>query len=225
MSSGYMRAGRPPSRRADLTDRSIRDERLDDAIGRSTSWLLDQQAVDGYWVGELEGDTILESEYVLLLTWLNREGSEIVHQCAEYIRAQQLVTGGWNQYPGGPIEVSGSVKAYWVLKIAGIDPQSEEMIRAREAILAHGGAEQVNSFTRYYMALLGQIGYQQCPAVPPEIMMAPKWFPINIYEMSSWSRTIIVPLSLLWAFQPARELPEPPVSRLTLLKRNFHASG
>lgn len=180
---------------------------LDQSIEAARDWLLTRQAEEGYWVGELEGDTILESEYVLLLTWLGRADSEIVRKCAKQILNQQLPTGGWAMFPGGPVEISGSVKAYWVLKIAGYDPESAPMALAREAILAAGGAERVNSFTRYYMALLGIISYRQCPAVPPELILLPNWFPLSIYEMSSWSRTIVVPLSLLWALQPKTELP------------------
>ena len=81
------------------------------------------------------------------------------------------------------------------------------MVRARKAILAAGGAEKVNSFTRFYLALLGVLTYEQCPAVPPEVILLPKWMPFNIYEMSAWSRTIIVPLSLMWAFRPCTPVP------------------
>ncbi len=128
--------------------------------------------------------------------------------CANYMLEKQLPEGGWSIYPGGPMEISASVKAYFALKITGHDPDSEPMVRAREAVRAAGGAEKVNSFTRYYLALLGMIRYSQCPAVPPELMLIPRWMPFNIYEMSSWSRTILVPLSLLWAYRPVRPLPE-----------------
>ena len=100
-------------------------------------------------------------------------------------------------FPGGKVEISGTVKAYFALKLTGHDPSAEYMERARAAILAHGGADAVNSYTRYYLALLGQISYEQCPAVPPEIVLAPKWFPANLYAVSSWSRAMIVPLSIL----------------------------
>ena len=107
-------------------------------------------------------------------------------------------------YPGGRVDISGSVKAYFALKLTGHDPSAEYMQRARAAILAHGGADAVNSFTRFYLALLGQISYDQCPAVPPELVLLPKWFPVNLYAVSSWSRTIIVPLSIISALQPVR---------------------
>ena len=109
-------------------------------------------------------------------------------------------------YPGGPVEISGSVKAYFALKLTGHDPGAEYMQRARRAILAHGGADAVNSFTRFYLALLGQISYEQCPAVPPEMVLLPKWFPVNLYAVSSWSRTIIVPLSIISALRPVRRI-------------------
>ena len=179
---------------------------VDEAVRRTRDLLLAQQNDEGYWLGELQGDTILESEYILLLAWMNREGSDVAKQAAEYIRRQQRPEGGWSQYPGGPLEMSVSVKAYFAMKLTGHDPASEEMSRARHAILSAGGAEKVNSFTRYYLALLGQIAYRQCPVVPPELTLLPTWMPFNIYEMSAWSRTIVVPLSLLWAHQPVREL-------------------
>jgi squalene-hopene/tetraprenyl-beta-curcumene cyclase len=185
----------------------VPSHKVRDAIGRTREFLLDRQHESGCWVGELEGDTILESEYVLLLAFLGRgQGPEAI-RAARYIADQQLPAGGWAIYPGGPLEISASVKAYFALKITGADPEAEPMVRAREAIRAAGGAEGVNSFTRYYLALLGILSYDQCPAVPPEIMLIPRWMPFNIYEMSSWSRTIIVPLSLLWAFRPKTTLP------------------
>ena len=176
------------------------------AIHRTRQWLLARQQADGSWCAELEGDTILESETILLLAFLGHEDSELARRCAAYLVEKQLPEGGWAMYPGGGVEISGSVKAYFALKLTGHDPSAEYMQRARAAILAHGGADAVNSFTRFYLALLGQISYEQCPAVPPEIVLLPKWFPVNLYAVSSWSRTIIVPLSIISALRPVRRL-------------------
>ncbi|MEX2172793.1 MAG: squalene--hopene cyclase [Pirellulaceae bacterium] len=169
-------------------------------------WLLVRQEAQGFWCGELEGDTILESEYILLLAWLGQEDSSLARKAAEYIRRQQLKNGGWAMYPGGALDISGSVKAYFALKLTGHDPQAEYMRRARAAIRAAGGADAVNSFTRFYLALLGQISYDHCPAVPPELVLLPGWSPINLYRMSAWSRTIVVPLAIMWAHRPQRKL-------------------
>jgi squalene-hopene/tetraprenyl-beta-curcumene cyclase len=179
---------------------------LSAAIDRTCRWLLERQHEDGHWCGELEGDTILESEYILLLAWMGRENTETAHRAARYILQQQLPDGGWAMYPGGDVEISGSVKAYFALKLTGLDAESEPMQRARRAILAHGGADAINSFTRFYLALLGQISYDHCPAVPPEAVLLPNWFPFSIYQISSWSRTILVPLAIMWARKPVREL-------------------
>ena len=182
--------------------------RLTAAIERTRDYLLSRQAPEGYWVGELEGDTILESEYILLLAYLGQSGQPTAKRAASYILKKQLPGGGWAIYPGGPLEISASVKAYWALKLTGHSPDAEYMNRARTAIRSAGGAEGVNSFTRYYLALLGVIAYDKCPAVIPEVMLIPDWCPFNIHEMSAWSRTILVPLSLLWAFRPQHRLPE-----------------
>ncbi len=181
-------------------------EPLKRAIGRTRRWLLDRQHPDGHWVAELEGDTILESEYILLLAFLGQHTGEVARKAARYILSKQLPDGGWTTHPGGRVDISVSVKAYFALKLTGHDPSSAAMQLARRAILAHGGADAVNSFTRFYLALLGQISYDQCPAVPPEAVLLPDWFPINLYRVSAWSRTIIVPLSIMSACQPATQL-------------------
>ncbi len=175
--------------------------------GRTSSWLRDRQAVDGHWRGPLEGDTILESEYILLLAWSDRLGQPAAGAAARRILAEQLPQGGWAIYPGGPVDVSASVKAYFALKLTGHAADSPPLQKARRAIAAAGGPWAVNSFTKFYLALLGQLPYEACPAVPPEMVLLPDWFPINLNRVSAWSRTMIVPLSLMWAFKPCRRLP------------------
>jgi len=179
---------------------------IGEAIGRTRDWLLSRQNADGHWCAELEGDTILESEYILLLAWLGREDEPVAHKAARYMLTKQLPEGGWSLYPGGKMEISASVKAYFALKLTGHDADAPYMCRAREAILAHGGADAVNSFTRFYLALLGQISYDHCPAVPPEMVLLPKRAPISIYRISSWSRTIVVPLAIMWAYRPVKKV-------------------
>ena len=174
------------------------------AIHCTAQWLLERQQPDGCWCAELEGDTILESETILLWAILGQEHADLARRAADYLVQKQLLGGGWAIYPGGGPEVSGSVKAYFALKLTGHDPDADYMQRARRTILALGGADAVNSYTRFYLALLGQISYEQCPAVPPEMVLLPKWFPVHLYAVSAWTRTIIVPLSIVWAVQPVR---------------------
>ena len=174
---------------------------------RTMNWLLDRQASDGHWRAPLEGDTILESEYILLLAWADRLADPRVRGAADRILAEQLPGGGWAIYPGGPVDVSASVKAYFALKLVGHAPDEPPLVRARRAIAEAGGPWAVNSFTRFYLALLGQMPYAACPAVPPEAVLLPTWFPVNLSRVSAWSRTMIVPLSLMWAFKPLRRVP------------------
>ena len=177
------------------------------ALENATDCLLARQKADGHWIGELQGDTILESEYVLLMAFLGRENEECVRKAGQYILDQQLPEGGWSNYPEGPIEVSVAVKAYFALKLAGHDGDAPYMRQACAAIRAAGGAAKCNSFTKFYLALLGQFPYANCPSVPPEMMFLPRWSYINIYAMSSWTRTIVVPLSIFYAHKPVRRVP------------------
>ena len=172
------------------------------AIDATSGWLFARQAADGHWRAPLEGDTILESEYILLLAWAGRLDQPEVAGALRRILKEQLPGGGWAIYPDGPVDVSASVKAYLALKLTGHDAESEPLRRARAAIEQAGGPWAVNSFTKFYLALLGQMSYADCPAVPPEMVLLPDWFPVNLHRVSAWSRTMIVPLSLMWAFKP-----------------------
>ncbi|MGH9368499.1 MAG: squalene--hopene cyclase [Thermoanaerobaculia bacterium] len=182
--------------------------RARNAISAAQRYLLSIQHADGHWCGELEGDTILESEYILTLHFLGRTGEERIRKAAEYLRRKQLPGGGWPNYEGGPPDVSVSVKAYFALKLAGDGPEQPHMARAREVIRKLGGIEATNSFTRIYLSVFGQWDWDDCPAVPPELVLLPDWFPFTLYKISSWSRTIVVPLALIWARKPFCAVPE-----------------
>src|SRR5437879_8876950 len=134
-------------------------DRLDAAIERAVSYLKSVQHKDGYWLGELEADTTLESDYIFYLHVLGRLDDKRVEKLAEYVCRKQLEDGGWNIYFSGPSEINATVKAYFALKLAGHSLESKLMTRARECALQLGGLEKTNSFTRLYLALAGVIGW------------------------------------------------------------------
>jgi len=177
------------------------------ALEGGRNYLLSLQQADGHWVGELEGDTILESEYALLRHFMGCLDADRLRKLANYLRKVQRPGGGWAIYRGGPVEVSGSVKAYTVLKFAGLPVDHPEMVRARAAILEAGGVTACNTFTKIYLCLFGLYDWDGAPVVPPEMALLPRWFYLNLYELSSWSRTIVVPLAIISATRPHCPLP------------------
>ncbi|MCE5323534.1 squalene--hopene cyclase [bacterium] len=172
---------------------------LNSAVGKAIDYLIGTQHKDGCWVGELEGDTILESEYIILMRFLGRGDEVKLKKAAAYICEKQMECGGWSLFPGGPVDISSSVKAYFALKLTGATGEEEYMLKAREAIENAGGVYATNSYTRFYLAMMGQIPWNDVPAVPAELMLLPNRFYFNIYEISSWSRTFVVPLTIIWA--------------------------
>lgn len=210
-----------PSRRrspADLDER-IRPElgatsnkgvpqRLADAITKSQNALLRQQNIeDGYWCAPIFGDTTIDSDTVMLLNFLGRGSSVKVRRLANHLLNTQNADGGWGLYANGASDVSATVKAYWALKFAGHSPHEPRLEAARKRIKALGGIHKVNTYTKFYLAVFGQYDWRGVPSIPPEIMLFPKWFYFNLYEMSAWTRSIVVPLSIVWATQPAIPCP------------------
>ena len=177
------------------------------AIDGARNWLLSEQHEDGYWCGELEADTTLESDYILMHTLLGTGDPARFLKCTNFILRHQNQDGGWPIYNGGPSNVSASVKAYFALKLAGYNPDHPALERARKKILELGGVTKVNTFTKIYLCFLGQYDYDAVPAIPPEIVLFPNWFWFNIYEISSWSRAILVPLSIVYAKKPFKKIP------------------
>ena len=181
---------------------------LESAIENGASHLLSLQAEEGYWLGELEADTTLESDYIYYLYVLGKAEPVRIAKLANYVRRRQLPDGGWNIFPGGPSDLNATCKAYFALKLAGDDIHAPHMTQAREAVHGLGGLELTNSYVRFYLALIGAVGWELVPSIPPELLLLPTWFYLNIYEMSSWTRGIVIPMAILSALRPDWRLPE-----------------
>ncbi len=174
-----------------------------DATDRTTRLLLQLQDVQGYWVGELEADTTLESDSIKFWHLLDRVDPEKQQRFVRTILKNQLPDGGWPIYAGGPAEINATMKAYVALKLAGSPADDPALLRSRNVILRLGGLERVNSFEKVYLALFDCYPWDQVPALPPELVLFPNWIPFNIYEISYWSRAILVPLAVVYATRPA----------------------
>ncbi len=196
-----------PDSVTDAASADIQGEALDALIKDAREALLARQREDGHWVYELEADATIPAEYIMLLHYLGEEAPETEARLANYLRAIQGDDGGWPLFHAGEMDLSATVKAYFALKLAGDDPSAAHMARAREVILAAGGAARANVFTRIALALFGEVPWRAVPVMPVEIMLLPRWFPFHLEKVSYWSRTVIVPLLILMALKPRARNP------------------
>ena len=182
---------------------------VDRSVTKATRALADAQREDGHWVFELEADATIPAEYVLLRHYLGEPRNvELEAKIGRYLRRIQSAThDGWPLYHEGAFDVSATVKAYYALKMIGDPIDAPHMARARRAILAAGGAEAANVFTRIQLALFDAGPWSAVPTMPPEIILLPRWFPIHLSKMSYWARTVIVPLLVLGALKPVARNP------------------
>ena len=183
-----------------------------DAIHKASSALLQRQSSEGYWCPDLKADTTLESDYIMLQLWLHPPVDGIwnpptrprIDKAVAAILARQLQDGGFNIYLNGPSEISASIKAYFALKLAGVPVTDPRMDRLRARILEMGGLQAANSYVRTNLSLFGLYPREACPSIPPELVLLPFKF---IYQMSSWTRAIVMALSIVHAANPRRPVP------------------
>ncbi|MGH6931999.1 MAG: squalene--hopene cyclase [Dongiaceae bacterium] len=176
--------------------------KVDRVVTDAAGALKSKQDDSGAWCFELEADSTIPAEYILLEHFLDEIDDEVERKLAAYLRATQADHGGWALFHGGEFNISTSVKAYYALKLVGDDPDARHMARARAAILAHGGAARANVFTRTTLGLFGQVPWRAVPVMPVEIMLLPRWAPFHLSKVSYWSRAVIVPLLILMSLKP-----------------------
>ena len=186
----------------------VKGEALDQSIESSQDYLLSVQNGEGYWVDELEANVTISAEYIFFMHFTGRLDPVKQDKVVNYLLHKQREDGSWPLFYGGLCDINSTVESYMALKMAGLPADREEMVRARQAIFANGGIKKTRVFTKMFLAMFGQLSWDDCPAVPVEIILFPNWFPFNIYEISSWSRGTVVPLSVVRSFEPVHELPE-----------------
>src|SRR5437867_1004781 len=181
---------------------------LNDAIARAQAYLLSHQAPEGHWIGELEANTTITSEYLLLCHLIDRVDRPKEAKAVRYLRRAQLSDGGWSLFEGGPANLSATIKAYFAMRMAGVSVDDPALAAARERIREMGGPVRTDVFTKILLALFGEYDWNGVPAMPVEIMLLPRpFFLFNIYEVSYWSRTVIVPLLIIMDRKPVKWLP------------------
>ncbi len=182
-------------------------ERAQEAMRNAQQNLLGLQKPEGYWVGELFVDSTLVSDVVAFMHWTGEVDFNKQSRCVKHLFDRQMPDGGWNTYYKGPSELNATLKAYFALKLAGFLPDDPRMIKAHATIVRLGGIPKANTYTKLFLALFGQYPWKHLPIIPSEIILLPNWLYFNIYEMSSWSRAMVVPLSIINHFKPVRNLP------------------
>lgn len=182
---------------------------LSDSINAAVRALHALQKPDGHFVFELEADSTIPAEYILMRHYLGEPvDAALEAKIARYLRRIQSKDGGWPLFHEGASNISASVKAYYALKMTGDSADAAHMRKARQWILAQGGASQANVFTRNLLALYKAIPWRGVPVMPVELMHLPRWFPFHLSKISYWARTVLVPLTVLNALKPVSQNPK-----------------
>ncbi len=190
------------TRAAVIEPRDSLDHRLDLAIQRAQQSLLALQHPEGYWLAPLEANAEMNAEFIIFNHFMGSVNSEVEAKCRKLLLEIQQPDGSWNLFPGGQGDLSTTVEAYFALKLAGMRAGDEPMLASHRWIMSHGGVERTGTLARFYLAAMGQIPWDATPALPIEMALLPHWFPLNIYELSSWARGTVMALMMLQATRP-----------------------
>ncbi|MFP4136049.1 MAG: squalene--hopene cyclase [Candidatus Acetothermia bacterium] len=189
-------------------EKTISKNKLDDVIDAAQEHLFEIQKEDGYWQGDFKSNPTIEAEHLMLTEFLGIQDEDEWSKIVNYLKRKQLEDGSWNIFPGGKGNLSTTIECYFALRLAGESPESGELTKAREFIMDRGGVPEARVFTKIWLSLFGIWDWDDVPAMPPELIFFPDWFPINIYEFGSWARGTIVPLLIVMSKRPVHELPE-----------------
>jgi squalene-hopene/tetraprenyl-beta-curcumene cyclase len=183
------------------------DHDVAEAVKRAREYLLTRQDAAGWWKGELRTNVTMDAEDLLLRQFLGILRADDLAAAARWIRSEQRSDGTWANFLGGPPDLSTTVEAYVALRLAGDDLDAPHLARARTWIRGHGGLEGTRVFTRVWLALFGEWSWDELPTMPPEIVLLPRWAPLNLYDWGCWARQSVVPITVVASFRPVRPLP------------------
>ncbi len=190
-----------------MKNKSIKS-RLNSCIERALDWSLKNQAPEGFWIGGVDSNCCMEAEWIMAMYFMGLEDHPNMERVVQAILNEQRDDGSWEIYYKAPTgDINTTVECYTALRIAGLEPDSQVLRRARSWILKNGGLKNIRVFTKYWLALVGEWPWEHTANLPPEIIFLPSWMPLNIYDFASWARATIVPLSILSARRPSRPLP------------------
>ncbi|MDO8519271.1 MAG: squalene--hopene cyclase [Deltaproteobacteria bacterium] len=181
---------------------------LDQALTAGSRLLSSYQLQKGYWWYRLEANESINAELIFLYRYLGISDPELETGIARRLMDSQNPDGSWSLYFGGPGDLSTTIECYLALKVIGVGAIHELPLQlARAFILAQGGLTKCRVFTRIHLALFGLLDWKYCPAMPVTMIHLPSWFPLNIYNFSSWARATIVPLLVIQDKKNVRPLP------------------
>lgn len=180
------------------------------ALQQACQFASDSVRPDGHWCGELKSNCTITAEYVFLLQAIgHRRLADDREALCRYLLSEQNEDGSWSNAPCTAGDVSTSTEAYLALKLLGETCDiSPGMRKAQRWITAvGGGVEKVRVFTRIYFATFGLFPWSAVPELPAELIFMPAAAPINIYKLSSWARSTVIPLLVVCHHQPVYSLP------------------
>ncbi|KAI7837939.1 hypothetical protein COHA_008245 [Chlorella ohadii] len=150
---------------------------VEGALRNGISFYEGLQADDGHWPGDYGGPMFLMPGMVIALytcgvldsTLSKEHRAEMVR----YLRNHQNEDGGYGLHIEGTSTMFGTALTYVTLRLLGVSPDDAQMEAARAWIHARGGAHNITSWGKFWLAVLGVHSWDGLNPMPPEMWLLP----------------------------------------------------
>ncbi|WP_416825607.1 squalene--hopene cyclase [Ectobacillus polymachus] len=173
--------------------------KVESEIERIVNVLSNDQSPDGSWRYPFETGISTDSYMIILLRTLEINDEELIKSLVERISSRQERSGSWKLFRDEEEgNVSATIDAYYALLYSGYRNKHEkEMQMARQFILSKGGITKAQMLTKMILAITGQYAWPSDFFIPIEVMLLPRSFPVNFFDLSVYTRSNLAPILIL----------------------------
>ena len=183
------------------------------------------QDEDGHWASDYGGPMFLMPGLIIAANVMEKS-EEIIgeargREMLRYLENHTNEDGGVGLHIEGHSTMFGTVLTYVAMRLLGKAADSPECAKTRKWIIDRGGATQVPSWGKFWLAVLGVYEWHGLNPIPPECWLLPYWLPMHPGRFWCHCRMVYLPMSYLYGIRATGK----PTALTAALKSELYAEA